>query len=241
MKFYPSDIFYTKFSSSYSSYFGTKREYIEAVNSFIMSEASSPISVIDVGAGDGRRSRDVCDLLGAKALTLIDNSDGMIAHLKKIEKSYVIKADISDPSFEIGQKYDVMLCLWNVIGHMLTQEQRLSALKNMRKLLADSGVIFIDVNNRYNLSHYGVKAVIRNMWTDVFSRQNDQLGIFDLSINTADDQLRTKVYISNPFEIRKLFRMSGLKVIKVRRFNYRTGKKAMTIFGGQSVYKVTKK
>ena len=67
---------------------------------------------------------------------------------------------------EVEDRFSVITCLWNVLGHVETNQKRLTALTRMRRLLSDDGVIFIDVNNRYNAVNYGVLPTIGRMLYD---------------------------------------------------------------------------
>jgi 2-polyprenyl-3-methyl-5-hydroxy-6-metoxy-1,4-benzoquinol methylase len=236
---FTSEKFYTLFASSYHDYSFNKKGYLSAVNKFIQEEVLSPKSMIDVGTGNGRRGRHIGDLLGIEKITLVDNSKGMIALAEKIHGVDVIFADISDPKFKTERKYDLVSFLWNVLGH-IPSENRITALTNLVKLANDSKQIFIDVNNRYNISHYGFFAVVKNLLKDIFS-SNKINGDFNLKVMTADGEIETTVHIFNPFEIEKLIKSAGLKIEKKRIINYRSGKICKTFWGGQLVYKLSKK
>jgi 2-polyprenyl-3-methyl-5-hydroxy-6-metoxy-1,4-benzoquinol methylase len=234
-----SEKFYTLFAISYRDYSFNKKEYLSAVNKFIKNEALSPESMIDVGSGDGRRGRYIGDILGIAKITLIDNSEGMVTLAKRVHGTDVIFSDISSPRFEIKHTYDLVSLLWNVLGH-IPRESRPIALTNLAKLVNDDGLIFIDVNNRYNVSHYGFLAVMKNVLKDIFS-SNKANGDFNLSMMTKNGEIKTTVHIFNPFEIERIIRSAGLKIEKREIINYRNGKICKTIFGGQLVYKLSKK
>lgn len=233
-----SEKFYTLFANFYRDYSHNRRDYISAVNRFIYTEVSSPKSMIDIGSGDGIRGKDIGDSLGVKRITLVDNSDGMIALAKKVQGSDVILADISDQNFQIDIKYDLVTVLWNVLGHV-PLENRTTALINISKLINDGGSIFIDVNNRYNVSHYGIIAVLMNIFKDIFqpSKLN---GDFTCKILTPIGEIGTIGHIFNLFEIEKLFKTADLKIEKRKIINYRSGKICKTFLGGQLVYKLSK-
>jgi 2-polyprenyl-3-methyl-5-hydroxy-6-metoxy-1,4-benzoquinol methylase len=66
-----------------------------------------------------------------------------------------------------GDPFDAILCLWNVLGHIESNQKRLTALKNMKGLLSPKGTIFIDVNNRYNANSYGYFRTLGRLLFDV--------------------------------------------------------------------------
>lgn len=235
---FTSEKFYTLFASSYRDYSFNKKGYLSAVNKFIQEETLSPKSMIDVGSGDGKRGRDIGDILGIEKITLIDNSDGMIALAKNIHGADIIFTDISNSRFQTEKKYDLVTLLWNVLGH-IPSDSRAIALANLVKLVNNGKSIFIDVNNRYNISHYGIKAVLRNILKDIFL-PNKSTGDFTLKVLTSKGEIETIVHIFNPFEIERLIKSAGLKIEKRKIINYRNGKACRTIFGGQLVYKLSK-
>ena len=49
----------------------------------------------------------------------------------------------------------MIICLWNVLGHIPSAALRVQALSGLRALLSPRGVFFVDVNHRYNASSYG--------------------------------------------------------------------------------------
>lgn len=236
---YSSETFYTKFAQSYAEYASEKKAYILAVDNIIKEECGLAKTIVDVGAGDGKRGRRIANLLGVKNFTLIDSSDGMVAISQNIPNATVVKADISSLEFSLEEKYNVVLCLWNVLGHVPSAETRRVAFNNLKTLVGDGGVIFLDVNNRYNISQYGMKAVIRNIWRDLFF-PNEGNGDFDLSFSTKAGVLKTSVHIFSPIEIEHLIKSTGFRILKRQVVDYRTGEIRKSIFGGQLVYKLSK-
>lgn len=233
-----SNDFYTGFSESYGDYASQRKEYIAAVNRFAIDEAGSVSTVIDVGSGDGTRAVEIFKKMGASHLILVDSSDGMLDHLRKIADAVVIDADISSTEPITEEKYDVVLCLWNVLGHVPADKRRV-ALINLGSLLEDSGFIVLDVNNRYNISQYGLKSVMINIVKDIFSPQ-DSNGDFELNIDTEHETIGTVVHVFNPFEIKRLIRSANLKILKKRVIDYKDGGLCRSIFGGQLVYTLAK-
>ncbi|MEI6553138.1 MAG: class I SAM-dependent methyltransferase [bacterium] len=237
---YSSDVFYTQFAQTYAQYAFGKKDYITAVNRFICKESISPSNILDVGSGDGKRAKTIADAIGVKNITLVDNSEGMVLLSKKITDATVIYADITRRDFDFKKKYDLVLCLWNVFGHIATENERIIAMKNLGNLLSDGGVLFIDVNNRYNSTHYGKFSVFRNLLKDLFLSK-DKTGNFDLSFKADTGNITTKVHIFNPKEIEYLIKSAGLTVEKRIILNYKTGTVEENFWKGQLVYKIIKK
>lgn len=231
--------FYNKFSTYYSDYADSKFSYIKAVDNFIISNSCSGAEIIDIGSGDGCRAQKLSKALRANKLTLLDNSVGMIQRCKLIESVDVVYADISNEYFEHKHQYAIAICLWNVLGHIFDSDKRLIALKNIKSLIKDNGSIYLDVNNRYNVSQYGLLSVIKNMCKDLISRSNDN-GNFPLKMIFDGKTISTKVHIFSSSEIENLIRLAGLRIEKKLVVNYSNGKLCKTQFCGQLVYKLSK-
>jgi len=234
-----SDIFYTKFANFYADYAASKAKYLSAVDDFIITEIGLPDNIIDIGSGDGKRAKQIADILGIKDLTFLDNSAGMIDLANKIRGVKIIQANIADSNFRADREYKTVLCLWNVFGHIPSAESRKIALNNLVKLTANDGLIFLDVNNRYNLLQYGVKSAFKNIFKDILLPK-DLNGDFKLKFNIAGELIQTNVHIFNPFEIQHLIKSAGLKILKRQIINYKSGEKDKNIFEGQLVYKLSK-
>jgi len=234
-----SKTFYTYFANFYSDYSILKKDYLLAVNNFIKSESKSPQSIIDVGSGDGIRGKEIANLLGIDAITLVENSKCMFNLSKKIHGATLINKDISSNDFKLENKYDVVTCLWNVIGH-IPNFKRKRALENLASLVKDNGVIFLDVNNRYNISQYGIKSSVINIIKDLLNKKSSN-GDFILTINIPKREIQTVVHIFSPKEIENLISSAGLNVEKRLIINYKSGEIKKYVWNGQLIYKLSKK
>ena len=233
-----SDQFYTQFAKSYAQYAVGRQFYLSAVNNFIKQETGTVETMVDVGSGDGKRSRQISELLNIKNITLIDNSEGMIDLAQNIPGVFIMKMDISSTESKSDKKYDLVLCLWNVLGH-ITADKRKIALRNIASLVNNNGIIFLDVNNRYNIANYGIKSVFKNILKDIFIPKKSN-GDFDLKIDIDGTRINTIVHIFRPIEIENLLKSAGLHISKRKIIDYKTGKIKDYFWQGQLVYKLTK-
>lgn len=233
-----SSIFYDKFARSYSEYSKQRAVYLSAVNKYIVADADKKaINLIDIGCGDGLRIKNIATMLKIKNIILLDDSTEMLSLCSKLHGMEIILQDISDKNFNLEKKVDIVLCLWNVIGHILEPDARKRALKNIYKMMNSDSALYIDVNNRYNVANYGLISVVKNIINDLFISVNAS-GDFDLRIKKEGDYISTKVHVFNPFEIEKIFKEAGLKIIDRKIIDYSTGKQKFSIFSGQLVYKL---
>ena len=238
-----SSDFYDKFASAYQDYASERRAYIDAVDAFIRSEIGKMRggSVVDIGSGTGARIESIFGTTkNPLRITAIDNSDGMIGILQKVPGVTITKNDIASVNFSIPEKYDVALCLWNVLGHIATAEKRTRALKNMAKILHDNGRLFIDVNNRYNAAQYGVFPVLKNMASDALQIHPATTGNFRLTVAVHEETIDTTVHLFTAAEMRALIQSAGLKILRSKAIHYRTGKTVLCSSMGQLVYELAK-
>ncbi|MBI4185665.1 methyltransferase domain-containing protein [Candidatus Berkelbacteria bacterium] len=233
-----SSDFYTQFAPKYAIYAAGRKSYLETINRLIAEQIIDSEQLLDVGAGDGQRVQTIVQLLHRPvSVTAVDDSSGMIEILCKRSGITAVQADIANERLPLSQSFDTILCLWNVFGHIETAERRLRALNNLAHLLAPTGILFLDVNNRYNVAHYGLQSAIRNIAAD-WLRPSESNGDFPLSIEFGTRRLSTSVHIFAPWEIERLFSRAGLRITKRTVVNYATGQVVPSIFQGQLMYQL---
>ena len=235
---------YDAFSKHYREYSNKKNGYIEGINNYIENHLKGKFtapSIIDLGAADGVRGRLLADRVSARSLTLVDNSQEMVNLCKKIPDATVINSKLSEVLSKTGNvRYDVVFCLWNVLGHIDTRREVIESLKVMRELVNDEGLIFVDVSNRYNINHYGLKIVASNLFKDLISYKYSN-GDFSYNIkvsNTATIPSRCHFFTKTEFETMIL--EANLKIIEKKYVNYASGVFENSSFKGQLFYILSK-
>src|SRR5262245_5071832 len=157
---------YDLLAPHYRGYSARRETYLRAVDRFVIDHAPRHAgSFLDVGAGDGVRGLALARALGAETIVFCDNSAEMAARCRGLAATEVWAC----PAEELPQssrRFDVIVCLWNVLGHVAGSRARIRALRGMRRLLAAGGVIFLDVNNRHNAPAYGWLRVAGRMGLD---------------------------------------------------------------------------
>lgn len=218
-----------------------RRKYIDSVDKIILrSIPANAEHLLDIGCGNGKRGYEIFRNSYCKNLTMIDNSPEMIklAYKYKSENIRVTKTNITE--FRTKERYDIILSLWNVLGHIPTNKKRLRALHAMKKLLKPQGVIFIDVSNRYNINHYGLLNVIKNIGNDLL-KPDIENGDFSYKITiNASTILNSTCHFFTPFEMKKIITNTGLKINNLYFIDYKTGRKNFTFFEGQLLYVLSK-
>lgn len=217
---------YNKAAENYSDISAKRNNYNNRINEIIIENAGSPKSYLDVGCGDGERSLLIFKNVGAKTAVFIDDSEEMINKNKTSDIVNVIKSSVLD--FNSDRRFDLITCLWNVLGHIEKFEDREKALFIMKNHLTEKGKIILDVNNRYNVKNYGFVNILKNYWKDLLKKDS---GWFEFNY----ENYKSKVYIHNLKEIKELVINSGLIIEKMLFVNYKTGELMKNSYAGQIV------
>jgi len=189
--------------------------------------------MLDVGSGDGKRAMALVKELKVKNITLCDSSKEMVKLCQKLKPSKVISCKAEE--LPIDQKYDIVTCLWNVMGHIESTQKRIEALSRMGKSLKTNGLIFFDINNRYNGSAYGYFKVLNRIILDIILPDDTR------GDTTYDWKIKEKVVTSmghlfTPREVDNLIIKTGLKIVKKIAVDYSTGKISNSLIRGQLLY-----
>lgn len=187
-------------------------------------------NLLDIGAGDGRRSKYLAETLGIRQVTAIESSLRMAeeARMQLGEKNVILGDAVK---LEFPEEYfDAVISLWNVFGHIPSENDRIEVLRKISKCLKPNGKCIIDVNNRYNLRHYGIWAVVYNVFNDLLCKKDS--GWFTFKVNEVEG----KVYIHRPEEFKGYLSGINLKVESIYYIDYESGAVRKTQWGGQCVY-----
>jgi 2-polyprenyl-3-methyl-5-hydroxy-6-metoxy-1,4-benzoquinol methylase len=237
-----SNKLYDAFAPDYASYSKKREAYLERINKLIIeSKHVKKKNMLDVGCGDGLRGFKLFRQMEFKSVDFIDSSKEMVKLCRQNTKMNAQKVDITSKNiWKTNKKYDAITCLWNVLGHVPTHTKRLQALKNMRKLLEKNGNVFLDVSNRFNVNHYGINAVMKNIQKDLL-KPAEKNGDLQYSIEIRKGvKIRTFSHFFSPFEMEQLIADAGLKIESVYYIDYATGKVLKNFFGGQLFYILSK-
>jgi 2-polyprenyl-3-methyl-5-hydroxy-6-metoxy-1,4-benzoquinol methylase len=226
--------YYNSIAETYSLQSKGKMAYLNTIDNLVIEKMKgySNLNYLDIGSGDGRRSLKIAKNLKVRRLTMLDDSKGMASLLR--DKNIILNL-VSFFDFKTDEKYDLITCLWNVLGHFSSRKHRLDFFQKIDGLLSKNGFLFFDVNNRYNISFYGFENVMNNVEKD--RTNNEENGWFLLK----NDRVSTKVYIHNPFDIHEYLNGTSLQIQDTFFVNYESGKIEKTFFEGQLFYVIVKK
>lgn len=233
-----SESMYAGLAGVYDRYAGARRAYLDAVDRLILDRVprGTATRYLDVGAGDGRRTAVIAAGVGAASVAVLDNCGPMLAGCRAHPAWRIFEAPLEDFTDD-STRYDLITCLWNVLGHVEDDAKRGMALRNIRSLAAPGARIFIDVNNRYNAGAYGIWRCAKNVVLDGL-RRSDRTGDISFTLRVGDAAVPSSVHLFSPFEMRRLIRGAGLRVVDEIVVDYRTGRTRRSVFAGQMLYEL---
>lgn len=232
-----SDI-YDVLALHYREYAGKKSAYLSAVDRFIVDHAPSrPSSMLDVGSGDGIRGMALAQQLGISSVVLSDYSAEMVARCRVLGPSDVWQTAAQELP-ETDRSFDVITCLWNVMGHLPDRLSRIKALTRMRALLSPRGIIFFDVNNRHNAAAYGWVKILGRIIIDTM-QHDDRRGDASFDWKVGDKVFPAMGHLFTPAEIETIIRESGLQVRERIAVDYTSGMVSRSPLRGQLVYSLS--
>jgi SAM-dependent methyltransferase len=147
-----------------------REAYLRKVEELVIARVpANSQSLLDVGAGDGRRAVRIAGSTGIQRIVLLEPSARMREGVSAACEMWPIRAEaLAESSIVTGRSFDAIICLWNVLGHIRAHE-RLKVLKALGQLLSPKGALFVDVNHRYNMRAYGFwRTAGRMMYDRVF-------------------------------------------------------------------------
>ena len=236
-----STTFYDSLAPHFREYADRRRAYLDAVDELV-AEGIRGRTLLDVGSGDGVRIQRIARRTGIEQLTLCEPSAEMRRLSSRAEWlpcSRVLDMRAEDLDALEGSFANVT-CLWNVLGHVESRNDRIRSLQSMARLLARGGTLQFDVNNRYNIRAYGWRLVARNRLDDWLHPERSN-GERPVEIAVGGTIVRGRGYLFNPREMDAMLTEAGLRVIRSVAVDYRTGQTRATRYEGQLFYQVARK
>jgi len=199
-----------------------RQAYLDSTEEIIARSLSpGSRSLLDAGAGDGARALRLASRAAIERIVLIEPSASMIGSAGKDVVVWPVRAEeLSSES--IGERFDVILCLWNVLGHVPTAERRLRALRSMARLLSSQGSFFLDVTHRYNLRSYGLLPTVARLLRDL-AAPHETNGDVRATWSFPDETISTYGHVFTHREILGLTAAAGLQVQEQYSVDYQTG------------------
>ncbi len=227
---------YDRIAPIYSSLSEQRRAYLDRVEKVVISEIPAGCnSLLDVGGGDGSRSRRIAQARNITRLVLLEPSSGMHGEPLADAEVWTMRAEELST---VHAAFDTIVCLWNVLGHIFPVESRREVLRQFARLTSPQGRIFIDVNHRYNSRQYGTFATFLRFLRDKVS-WSPESGDVVVRWNVPENRAAlctTRGHVFTDDEIRSLAREAGLTVEKRFVIDYSTGQMQRWSWQGNLLY-----
>jgi ubiquinone/menaquinone biosynthesis C-methylase UbiE len=226
---------YDALAPYYKSVSMVRTAYLRRIEAIVTSHVRNARSLLDIGSGDGVRALRIARSAGVERVVLVEPSAGMRAQCR--EKAEFWECSAAEIPVA-ANKFDVITCLWNVLGHIQTARQRELALVRFRDLLNPGGMVFLDVNYRYNAPAYGwTQTALRVVHDLVFP--SDHNGDVIVSWQIGNHSICTWGHVFTHKELRGLFSQAGFKIKRRWTVSYRSGRECKLPFLGNLLYELT--
>jgi 2-polyprenyl-3-methyl-5-hydroxy-6-metoxy-1,4-benzoquinol methylase len=135
----------------------------------------------------------------------------------------------------IQRGFDVITCLWNVLGHIFPTAARLEVLHQFARLVSPQGRIFMDVQHRYNVRHYGaIPTAVRFLHDRL--KWSETNGDVVVTWNVDEVRCTTRGHVFTHREFRSLAHAAGLNIEKHFVVDYDTGERRRWSIEGHLLY-----
>ncbi len=226
---------YDRLAPTYDEIARRRAAYLEGVDRLIAAEvAPGSRSLLDVGAGTGERSRRLAAAAGLAEVTLLEPSSAMRRGYPPTVAVWPIRAE------ELRKReggFDVVTCLWNVLGHVFPEAARVEVLRDFARLRAPGGRIFVDVNHRYNARHYGALRTALRWFRD---RVAPGVANGDVRVcwKLGDGSCVTSGHVFTHREFVRLAAGAGLRIERRWVVDYATGRVCRRAWQGNLLYRL---
>ena len=114
----------------------------DAIATLVRASHPGSSTILDVGCGTGEHALHLRQRYGF-AVDGLDRDAGLLAVAReKLPDARFFEGDMA--SFDVGHRYDVVMCLFSSIGYLQTLERVTAALRCFRRHLAEGGVIIVE-------------------------------------------------------------------------------------------------
>jgi len=214
-----------------------RRSYLDSIDHLVISQIPrGSRSMLDVGAGDGGRARRIAQARDIADLVLVEPSVAMHGNTLGNQASDAkLRTMRAEELHLIDGKFDVVICLWNVLGHIFPAANRLEVLRQFARLVSPQGGIFVDVHHRYNVRHYGAIPTAFRFLHDRL-KWKDTSGDIVIAWDVEDVRCITRGHVFTDREFRTLAQEAALNIENRFVVDYATGERRQWSIEGHLLY-----
>ena len=226
---------YDRLAKDYAELAKKRLHYLAGVEREVLSRVpTGSSSLLDIGAGDGSRTLRIASAARISRIVLAEPSERMLSQAPDGATVWRDRAE------DLGMRrptetFDVITCLWNVLGHVRGESRRVQALSAIKNLLSEKGRFFLDVTHRYNVRSYGMFLTAARLLHDVFVR-GETNGDVGVNWNIGNARISTYGHVFTHNEVLGLASNSGLKLVERVIIDYETGDVRTRAFQGNLLY-----
>jgi 2-polyprenyl-3-methyl-5-hydroxy-6-metoxy-1,4-benzoquinol methylase len=229
-----AEAFYDSVAPRYEEISSGRTNYLRAVDDLILNLVGDRCTrILDVGTGNGLRIASLSTRLRERNPLLTVDCIEPSTEMRNQAVRNLPNSPVFSGWSEIreSEKYDVVLALWNVIGHTEFAELPIHVAEH----LTPDGVFISDFNSRYNVKEYGPRRVAKNVFTDLLLGRTRKPVEFNLKLlnNRSTVKLRTVRCVKRELSY------AAMKVNYLQALNYATGAFEKSEYGGQMVFQAT--
>jgi len=226
---------YDRLSQTYAALARRRERYLAGVEREILSRVpAGSKSLLDIGAGDGSRALRIASQAGIGRIVLVEPSEKMITQTPNGVEIWRTRAE-GLGARPADERFDVITCLWNVLGHVRGVSDRTQALTAAQNLLSEKGRFFMDVTHRYNVASSGlVPTAVRFLYDSVAPSHAN--GDVVASWDIGESCISTYGHVFTHREIMHLALASGLKLGERVVIDYQDGQVRASAFQGNLLY-----
>jgi SAM-dependent methyltransferase len=229
---------YDRLAAHFDDVASRRSDYLRGVEALIRARIPPHARrLLDVGAGDGSRALRIAEGAGRLEVVLLEPSVAMASRARPGIEVWPVRAEdlsATDPHVQ-RRRFDVLTCLWNVLGHIRPEAARARALERMGSLLAPEGRLFVDVNHRYNAISYGLGLTAARFLKDRVSF-DERSGDVVARWAVGGDACSTYGHVFTDGEMRRLTARAGLVVTERVVVDYDTGRARRWAIHGNLLY-----
>jgi 2-polyprenyl-3-methyl-5-hydroxy-6-metoxy-1,4-benzoquinol methylase len=210
-----------------------RKAYLESIERLVIAAVpAGSRSLLDIGAGDGSRARRIAQASGISELMLLEPATAMQ------RGGTDIRTMCAEDLHAIEGRFDVILCLWNVLGHIFPAAARIEVLRQFARVLTPYGRAFVDVSHRYNARHYGAVPTAARYINDLFAWR-EKSGDVTVGWDIGGKRTTTRGHVFTHREMRSMCRSAGLNIERRFVVDYATGQERQWVFEGHLLYVLT--